>query len=421
MPLLSLPTEILFLVTQKLDHLELWSAYDTCRTLRLVSAPSLFRNVNIVFDNPPILNFRLFRSFDGSLIGTLKQWAVHVRAVEIWGGDEESLQTEFFDLLPLFDRLEAFRHAFLANYQNNVMQANRDYSIGYPPDFESFQQLLAQLATIPSMTTLSVEFMSPRTWMLPMSFKHLRNLQLSCIEHEPGLCVLPDLPSLVTLALNFSCFCPDCPRGVSGAQEGSIICCGQARRLRRFEVSFSSGLEWATLLQCLGPKLEAIEISSCEFAEESLVSIGYPSLRSVRILDSTSNILLFCEAELPCLNDFTVHLHPEDLDNLTSWPHIKGDFNLQAITWETDKDVRTTSTTVGVNNFATACTVIPALVPTSESGTILRSSATPSLSIPEGHTPNHSWYWNASGTQIPKCFIVPTSPPDLSGIDSYTK
>lgn len=325
-----------------MDHLELWSAYDTCRTLRLVSAPSLFRNVNIVFDDPPILNFRLFRSFDGSLIGTLKQWAVHVRAVEIWGGDEESLQTEFFDLLPLFDRLEAFRHAFMADYQNNFMQANRDYSIGYPPDFESFQQLLAQLATVPSMTTLSVEFMSPRTWMLPMSFKHLRNLQLSCIEHEPGLCVLPDLPSLVTLALNFSCFCPDCPRGgnrprtkirfdslphlacfsVSGAQKGSIICCGQARQLRRFEVSFSSGLGWATLLQSLGSKLEAIEISSCEFTEEPLVPVEYPSLRSVRILDSTSNILLFCEAELPCLNKFQVHLHPEDLDNLTSWPRL---------------------------------------------------------------------------------------------------
>jgi hypothetical protein len=230
----------------------------------------------------------------------------------------------------------------MANYQSNFMQANRDYSIGYPPDFESFQQLLAQLATVPSMTTLSVEFMSPRTWMLPMSFKHLRNLQLSCIEHEPGLCVLPDLPSLVTLALNFSCFCPDCPRGgnrprtkirfdslphlacfsVSGAQKGSIICCGQARQLRRFEVSFSSGLEWATLLQSLGSKLEAIEISSCEFTEEPLVPIEYPSLRSVRILDSTSNILLFCEAELPCLNDFKVHLHPEDLDNLTSWPRL---------------------------------------------------------------------------------------------------
>jgi hypothetical protein len=222
------------------------------------------------------------------------------------------------------------------------MRANRDYSISYPPDLDSFQLLLAQLATVPSMTTLSVDFMSPRTWMLPMSFKHLRSLQLSCIEHEPGLCVLPDLPSLDTLALNFCCYCLDCPRGgnrprtkirfdslphlacfsVSGAQEGSIICCGQARQLRRFEISFSSGLEWATLLQSLGPNLEAIEISSCEFAEEPLLPIEYPCLRSVRILDSTSNILLFCEADLPCLNNFTVRLHPEDLDNLTSWPPL---------------------------------------------------------------------------------------------------
>jgi hypothetical protein len=82
--------------------------------------------------------------------------------------------------------------------------------------------------------------------MVLLSFQSLHTLSLSCIKHEPGILVLPTLPALETLALNFCCYCLDCPRNgqqpctmlhldrlprlralsIAGAQEGNIICGG---------------------------------------------------------------------------------------------------------------------------------------------------------------------------------------------------
>src|ERR1700759_1070166 len=101
-----------------------------------------------------------------------------------------------------------------------------------------------------------------------MSFRYLRRLYHSCVEHEPGLSVLPSFPALETLALNFCCYCLECPRNgqgpctmlrfdqlprllslsISGVQEGSVICCGRASQLRQFEITYSSGLSLGSIL-----------------------------------------------------------------------------------------------------------------------------------------------------------------------------
>ncbi|KAB8240530.1 hypothetical protein BDV35DRAFT_117894 [Aspergillus flavus] len=172
------------------------------------------------------------------------------------------------------------------------------HSVSYPPDAIAFQMLLAQLATMPSLRTMNVDFMSPRTWMVPMSFRSIRSLYLSCIEHEPSISVLPILLALETLALNFCCYCLDCPRNgqqlcamvhlnrlprllklsISGAQEGNIICSGTSPQLRQLDVSFSSGLSLDRILAGLGPSLEEVHICDCEFPPETLSARSYPAL-----------------------------------------------------------------------------------------------------------------------------------------------
>ncbi|KAB8227540.1 uncharacterized protein BDW43DRAFT_293805 [Aspergillus alliaceus] len=185
--------------------------------------------------------------------------------------------------------------------------------------------------------------MSPRIWTVPMTFHHLRHLHLSCIEHEPGLCVLPSLPALETLALNFCCYCLDCPRNgrgpsallqfhglpqlrtlsISGAQEQSVIWCGRATQLQTLEVTFSSGMDLNGLLACLGRDLKELYISDCEFvAEEPTPPVVFPVLRRVRILESLSSLASFCSVEVPLSAVFHVRIEPDDFEDLKDWPLV---------------------------------------------------------------------------------------------------
>lgn len=179
--------------------------------------------------------------------------------------------------------------------------------------------------------------------MLPMTFSYLRTLHLSCIEHEPGLCSLPSLPVLETLALNFCCYCLECPRNgegpwtllnfdrlprlrslsITGAQDGSIICCGRATELRRLRITYSSGVDLGAILAGVGTDLEAVHILDCEFdAEEPAPRTAYPILKQLSILDSVSGLPPFYLAELPSLEELSMRIHPCDFERLEDWPLI---------------------------------------------------------------------------------------------------
>lgn len=215
--------------------------------------------------------------------------------------------------------------------------------MSYPPDATAFQVLLAQLATMPSLRTLNVDFMSPRTWTVPMSFRSLRSLSLSCIEHEPGISVLPTLPALEALALNFCCYCLDCPRNgqqpctmlhldqlprlralsIAGAQEGNIICGGISPQLRELEISFSSGFSLTRILASLGPNLEEVLICDCDFPQERPLSgQSYPAMRRLSILDSASSLAAFASLELPPTSRLIVRINADDLEDLRAWPQV---------------------------------------------------------------------------------------------------
>ena len=216
-------------------------------------------------------------------------------------------------------------------------------SISYPPSMCGFQKLLTRLASLPSLNTLDMDFMSPRTWTLPMTFTYLRTLHLSCIEHEPGLCSLPSLPALETLVLNFCCYCLECPRNgegpwvfvhfsrlprllslsITGAQDGSIICCGRASQLRRLKITYSSGLDLGAILAGVGTDLETVHILDCEFVtEEPTPRTAYPILKQLTILDAVSGLSMFYLTELPSLEELNLRIHPCDLEQLQDWPLI---------------------------------------------------------------------------------------------------
>ncbi|KAE8371300.1 hypothetical protein BDV26DRAFT_135058 [Aspergillus bertholletiae] len=187
--------------------------------------------------------------------------------------------------------------------------------------------------------------MSPRIWTVPMTFRHLRHLHLSCIEHEPGLCVLPSLPALETLALNFCCYCLDCPRNgrgpstliqfeclpqlralsISGAHAESVIWCGQAVQLQKLEVTYSSHMDLHGLLACLGEDLEELHIADCEFVTGAPAPlIAFPALRRVQILESMSGLTPFCFADVPAATAFHVRIRPNDFEDLEDWSHVWG-------------------------------------------------------------------------------------------------
>lgn len=188
-----------------------------------------------------------------------------------------------------------------------------------------------------------MDFMSPRTWMFPMTFNNLHTLHLSCIEHEPGLCSLPSLPMLETLALNFCCFCLECPRNgegpwtllhferlprlrslsITGAQGESIICCGRATQLQWLKITYSSGLDLGAILAGVGTDLEAIHILDCEFkAEEPPPQTVYPALKQLSVVDAVSGLSPFRLTTLPSLAELSMRVHPHDFECLEDWPRI---------------------------------------------------------------------------------------------------
>ncbi|KAL4862113.1 hypothetical protein BDV12DRAFT_190648 [Aspergillus spectabilis] len=185
--------------------------------------------------------------------------------------------------------------------------------------------------------------MSPRTWAVPMSFHSLRGLYLSCIEHEPGVSILPHLPDLETLDLDFCCYCLDCPRNrqrpctiiqfnqlpklralsISGAQEGNVICGGQSVGLQELEIMFSDGLSLNSLLTAAGLDLEEIRIYDCEFLWEGPMPHRiYPMLRHLSIVDSVSGLSAFQSAELPSSAQVSVHVHADDFKRVDGSPQL---------------------------------------------------------------------------------------------------
>ncbi|KAA8641604.1 uncharacterized protein ATNIH1004_011740 [Aspergillus tanneri] len=325
MPLLAFPVEILGLVLENLNICDLWNVYDSCEALRLSSARYLFRALEIRFDRayPAVLNSRPFPLSPNRLLKMVTQWSLYVRKVDVWG-DEDFLQQEFLDVLATLVNLRTF---------------------SYPPSLASFQTLLVRLGALPSLRSLSVDFMSPRIWTVPVTFNHLRQLHLFCIEHEPGLCILPSLPVLEALALNFCCYCLERLRhgegpctmlqfhqfpqlhslSISGAQRGSVIWRGRASQLRRLEITFSNGIDLHSWLTCVGINLEELYISDCGFVKEnSLASlVAFPALRHVRILDSVSGLSSFSScAEVPSSTELCLRIYPNDFEDLDDWSLI---------------------------------------------------------------------------------------------------
>jgi hypothetical protein len=190
--------------------------------------------------------------------------------------------------------------------------------------------------------------MSPRTWLMPMTFKSLRGLYLSCIEHEPGISILPYLPNLERLDLNFCCYCLDCPRNgqrpctliqldqlpslralsISGAQEGNVICKGHSLGLQMLEIMFCDGLSLNSILTATGCYLEKIRIYDCEFArEETLSQRAYPMLRQLSVVDSLSGLAAFQLAELPSSALVSVRVHVDDFECFDVWPRLVKSLN----------------------------------------------------------------------------------------------
>lgn len=215
--------------------------------------------------------------------------------------------------------------------------------ICYPPALASLRQLLAHIACLSSVKTLSIDFMSPRTWNGTLNFDNLRNLCLSCVQHEPGLCVLPSLPLLETLSLNFCCYCLECPKNgcgpctkiqfdelprlvhlsISGAQTSNVVCSGTAHRLSKLHIDDSDGLILSTVLVCVGVQLEEISIWNCDFEIDASVSLVAKSgLKSVRIFDSRSSLCLLHLAEISSTACFDIRIHPNDFERLEDWPRI---------------------------------------------------------------------------------------------------
>ncbi|RAL06480.1 uncharacterized protein BO97DRAFT_358646, partial [Aspergillus homomorphus CBS 101889] len=292
----------------------------------------LFRKVTIRFDEstPIILNGRFLRPPGSDLLQTLSRWSDHVRTLSIWG-DEAVLPDIFLGFLGDLHRLQIVRQV-----------VDLHEFISYPPALTSLQKLLWQLSFQP-VGTLSVDFMSPSIWQPQMTFGHLRCLRLSCIEHEPGLFVVPSLPALERLCLDFCCYCLDCPQAgsgpcaelqfdrlpsltslsISGARRESIVCSGSAFDLRRVEVSFSTGIDWQSLSPALGCHLEELTITNCDLvARWPKYQPQWPSLRSLRIYDSMAAISLLEHVKLPAGVDVRVRMQPTDLQHVSTWPTV---------------------------------------------------------------------------------------------------
>ncbi|PYH75606.1 hypothetical protein BO82DRAFT_409798 [Aspergillus uvarum CBS 121591] len=300
--LLALPLEILDLITKQLTTRDLWSVYDCCQHLRVCAARWLFRKVTIRFDGstPFMLNGRFLRPPRSDLVQTLSRWSDHVRTLDIWG-DEAVLPDKFLGFLGDMHRLQT------------------------------------------PVGTLSVDFMSPSIWQLQVTFVHLRCLRLSCIEHEPGLFVVPSLPALERLCLDFCCYCLDCPQAglgpcaelqfdrlpsltslsISGARQESIVCSGSAFDLRRVEITFSTDIDWQSLCPALGCHLEELVITNCDFvARRQRYQPHWPNLQSLRIYDSSTAVALLESVELPAGVHVRVRMQPTDLQHLSTWPMV---------------------------------------------------------------------------------------------------
>ncbi|PYI36400.1 hypothetical protein BP00DRAFT_316263, partial [Aspergillus indologenus CBS 114.80] len=330
--LLALPLEILDLITNQLTTRDLWSVYDCCQHLRVCGARWLFRKLTIRFDGstPFILNGRFLRPSRSDLVQTISRWSDHVRTLDIWS-NEAVLPEKFSDFLGDLHRLQIVRQ---------VVDPHK--LISYPPALTSLQKLLWQLSFQP-VGTLSVDFMSPSIWQPQMTFVHLRCLRLSCIKHEPGLFVVPSLPALERLCLDFCCYYLDCPQAglgpcaelqfdrlpsltslsISGARQESIVCNGSAFDLRRVEITFSTDIDWQSLCPALGCHLEEFIITNCDFvARRQRYQPHWPNLQSLRIYDSSTAIALLKSVELPAGVHVRMRMQPTDLQHLSTWPMI---------------------------------------------------------------------------------------------------
>ncbi|KAB8240419.1 hypothetical protein BDV35DRAFT_385845 [Aspergillus flavus] len=157
-----------------------------------------------------------------------------------------------------------------------------------------------------------------------MTFHHLRQLHISYIEHEPGLCVLPALPVLETLALNFCCYCLECPR--QGQGPCALLQFQRLPQLRSLSIagaqrkSISCGLDLHQILASLGWDLEELHLLDCEFvAEVPRPVVAFPALRRVQLLESISGLAAFGSAEVPSSAEFTLRISHNNLDGLADW------------------------------------------------------------------------------------------------------
>ncbi|KAL5366284.1 hypothetical protein BJX96DRAFT_180590 [Aspergillus floccosus] len=289
--------------------------------MRPAAATILFRTVEIRLDgaSPERLNGR--RLGPSYLISTLRQWSRVVRTIDLWG-DEVAIEEELIGILPDFDNLEAF-------------------CVSYPPDVVNLQTILSHVATMPSVKRLSIDFLSPWTWAKNVQFQHLRVLHLDYIEHEPGICSLPDLPVLETLTLDFYCYCLTCPENaegprallqldnlprlhflsISGAHRGSVLFCGKSESLRRLQLSGSSGLGLLSFVsKSLNTSLEELLVADCDFSsEETGPFMACNNIQNVTLEDSISTLPLLSCLQVPATAHLSLQINPSDFEGFKNW------------------------------------------------------------------------------------------------------
>ncbi|OXN23054.1 hypothetical protein CDV57_08206 [Aspergillus fumigatus] len=262
MHILQLPLEILYQIVEKLDHEELWSLHSCSVALQAVSAPYLFRTVEIRF-NRDLPEFVNSRPISPRLRKALTRWSFHVKILEIWA-DEDPIEPQFFRLLACFQNLRT--------------------------------DMLSSGCDKPATTT--------GTYCLPV-VKCPKNGRWPCTEVR-----FDELPRLVYLS-------------VSGAQNTNVVCSGTAYRLSRLRIDDSNGSILSVVLACVGVQLEEISISNCDFDIDASVSLAANSgLKSVRIFDSRSSLCLLDLAEIPSTACFDIRIHPNDFERLEDWPRV---------------------------------------------------------------------------------------------------
>ncbi|KAH1399900.1 hypothetical protein KXW53_008182, partial [Aspergillus fumigatus] len=262
MHILQLPLEILYQIVEKLDHEELWSLHSCSVALQAVSAPYLFRTVEIRF-NRDLPEFVNSRPISPRLRKALTRWSFHVKILEIWA-DEDPIEPQFFRLLACFQNLRT--------------------------------DMLSSGCDKPATTT--------GTYCLPV-VKCPKNGRWPCTEVR-----FDELPRLVYLS-------------VSGAQNTNVVCSGTAYRLSKLRIDDSNGSILSVVLACVGVQLEEISISNCDFDIDASVSLAANSgLKSVRIFDSRSSLCLLDLAEIPSTACFDIRIHPNDFERLEDWPRV---------------------------------------------------------------------------------------------------